>query len=185
MPCDPTSSRHRSKPLTFFTVGPPALHDLARGGDVAGLQQHVAHRPVAQAADAAAADGERPADRAARRQGHALAELGQRGVELVDGRAGAAAHDHLVGLDPVDAGRRAARGARRRPGPPRVPSPVIVTGPSAPTSLGERRQIHAPSGTCCTSPHDAGDGSTLSGLASPVGVERPAQRGLRVEVGRR
>ena len=25
VPCDPTSRRHRSNPLTFFTVGPPAL----------------------------------------------------------------------------------------------------------------------------------------------------------------
>ena len=53
-------------------------------------------------------------------------------------------------------------------GPPRVPSPVMVTGPLRTDFIGERRQIHAPSGTCCRSAHDAAVGSTLFGLARPV-----------------
>src|SRR4029079_10765010 len=34
--------------------------------------------------------------------------------------------------------------------------------------LGEHRQIHAPSGTCCMSTHDTAVGRTLLGLARPV-----------------
>ena len=41
--------RHRSKPLTFFTVGPPALTTAGRR-HVPGLQQRVADRAAARAA---------------------------------------------------------------------------------------------------------------------------------------
>ena len=60
------------------------LHDLPVGADVAGLQQRVAHRPVAQPADAAATDRQRATDGAARRQHRPLPDLGQRSGQVVD-----------------------------------------------------------------------------------------------------
>ena len=155
------------EPADVLHRRPAGLHDLAAVGDVAGLQQHVANGPVAQSADAAAPDRQRTADRAAGRQGDALPDLGQRSIDVVDRRACAAAHGHLVGLDPLDARRRSHRAnPGHRTAACAEPGDRHRIGCA--DFIGERRQIHAPSGTCCRSAHDAAVGSTLLGLARPV-----------------
>ncbi len=71
-------------------------------------------------------------------------------------------------------------------GPPRVPSPVMVTGPVVPTSSANAvRSTHPPARVARRRTTPA-IGSTLFGLARPVGVERsvagePGHRGRRRE----
>ena len=115
VPREPTSSRHRSNPLTFLTVGPPALTISPAGVDVAGLQQRVADRPVAEPADPAAPDRERTADGSGRRDRDRLPVRRQRGVELVDRRAGAALDRHLLRLGSSRSRPAPSPVARRRP----------------------------------------------------------------------
>ena len=66
VPSEPTSSRHRSKPVTFFTVGPPAFTTVPSADTYADLEQRVAHRSPAQPAEPAVADGQHAAHRGAR-----------------------------------------------------------------------------------------------------------------------
>ena len=61
------------EPADVLHRRPAGLDDLAGRRHVARLQHGVAHRAVAEPADPAAADGERAADRAARRERDALA----------------------------------------------------------------------------------------------------------------
>ena len=102
-----------------------------------------------------------------------------------------APHDTVISAGWIQSmpGRRADDCARPATGPPRVPSPVIVTG-----SVGARpprrsaRQIHAPSATALADLQVAAPGRArqhLAGVGQPARVERRPQRGLRGEVDRR
>ena len=102
VPSEPTSSRHRSKPLTFFTVGPPALTTAPVGRHVAHLE-HACRAPGPSRAGGARCGRRparrprwRPASRAGRRVWPAL---GEGGVEVGHGRAGPHPHGHLGRLE--------------------------------------------------------------------------------------
>ena len=180
VPSEPTSRRQRSKPLTFFTVGPPALTTS----------------PVAvttPACRSASRTGPRPSRRMPLRptastpptvapghsgQRHHLTHLGQRRLELGDGRARPAAHDHLLGLHRLDTGRGPhlpGLGEHRATDVPlRAPADAGHRSRRA-DLLGEGRQIHAPAGTCCTSPHRLPRGQHLVRVGDAVGIEGPAE----------
>ena len=130
VPSEPTSRRQRSKPLTFFTVGPPALTSRPSAETNRACEQGVAHRAVAEPADAAAPDGQarrrpsRPPSRAARRTARARASAASSSATR---RARAAAHGHLLGRDPrrcrrAPAPRRASGSARTADVPLRAPA---------------------------------------------------------------
>ena len=111
----PTSSRHRSKPLTFLTVGPPALttspsaltyrawSTVSRIGPYPS--RRIPLRPTASAPPTVPVGG----------IATACPCSASAVVELVDRHAGAALHRHLLGLDPVDAGRAPSPRGPRRP----------------------------------------------------------------------
>ena len=154
--------------------GSAGLHHLAVGQHDAGLEQRVANGPRAEAAHAAAPDGQDAPDRRAWpvRQGDALPVLGQSGVELGHRRGPAAPHRHLLRLDPLDARRCLHLPGARAGWTADVPlGPAADAGdrPLDPHLIGEGRQIHAPSGTCCRSAQRLPAGRTLCGLATPSG----------------
>ena len=141
VPREPTSSRQQVEPADVLHRRPARLHDLAGGRDVARLQQHVADGPVAEAADPAAADGQRTADRAAGRQRHALAVRRQRGVELGDRRAGAAPRPSSRRPGSIRCPTGAATG--RTPGPGRRASPVRRSSPDPPSPTRRRTSVRS------------------------------------------
>ena len=67
---------------------------------------------------------------------------------------------------------------RRRPRPPTA----TVSASVVDRRVGDAGQIHAPSGTRCSSPHRLPRGRIFCGLARADGIERVAQAGLGVEV---
>ena len=198
VPSEPTSSRHRSKPLTFFTVGPPALTSRPSAETYADLEQRVAHRSPAEPAEPAAADGEHAADRRARPggQGHASgprsASAASRSATVVPAphphghlgrlerrrcRPAAAPRGHAPGRParrrPTACGRRrATTGPARRPDLGRERGHAVGSDRHTHSALGDGLQVAAA---------DAG-GQHLRRVGHAVGVERLAQPGLGVEV---
>ena len=194
VPSEPTSSRHRSKPLTFFTVGPPAFTTSPSADTTPRLQQRVAHRPVAEAPDAAAADGQHAADRRPRPVGRAThwPVLGQRGVAARPRACRpAAARSSPPASTHIDARRapRPRRGARHRPA---ADVPLACGRPRRSTGARRRRRSARERPLRPTrrpaprwrSPQRLPAGQHLVRVGHAVGIERLAQAGLGVEVGR-
>ena len=167
VPSEPTSRRHRSKPLTFFTVGPPALTTSPSAVTHAGLEQRVAHRPVAEPAHAAAADGQhaadgaRPASRAGRRTGRARPARRRSSATVVP------APQRTVissGCDPLDAAGRPHHPGARIDRPADVPlRPAADAGDRARRRRPRRRRPSDP----CAVRHALQVGAAAARPAAP------------------
>ena len=183
MPSEPTSSRHRSKPVTFFTVGPPAFTTSPSAETSGPAAARRAPGPCPSRSGRCCPTASTPPTVAPGvGQRDELAVLGQRGVELGHRRAGAAADRHLLGLDPDDAGRRLhLAGAARSTAPPTshcVRPPTHGDRAVAADLLGEpSAQIHAPSGHVLqVAAPGAGRAAPCAGLATPSGSNAPRSR---------
>ena len=182
VPSEPTSRRQRSKPLTFFTVGPARLDERALGRHVARLEQHVADRAVAQAAHAALAHGEHarrpwpPRRRAAPPAGRARPAPRRPRRPSCPRRTARSSPPARTRRSLRGPAPRALPGATAPPTSHCVRPPTDRHRPLGADLVGERGQIHAPSGTRWRSPHREPAGSTFVGFDTPSGSNTSRRR---------